>query len=205
MSAAVADTGTARVSPSANVSPTADVGSGTMIWDLTQVREKATIGANCVIGRGAYIDHDVTIGDNCKIQNEAQVYYPAQIGNGVFIGPGAILTNDLNPRAVNPDMSPKGDSDWTPTRVLVDEGASIGAGAMVVGQVHIGRWALVGAGSIVTRDVPAHALVAGSPARRVGWVGRGGRRLQDDGGVLHDPETGDRFREVEGGLVRADD
>jgi acetyltransferase-like isoleucine patch superfamily enzyme len=201
----MADASGARISPTASVSPEAVVGIGTMIWDLTQIREKASIGDHCVVGRGAYIDHDVTIGDNCKIQNEAQIYYPARIGDGVFIGPGVILTNDLHPRAVNPDMSPKGDSDWSPTRVTIEDGASIGAGSIVVGEVRIGAWALVGAGSIVTRDVPAHALVTGSPAQRVGWVGRGGRRMLESGGLWYDPDSGERFRQMDDELVVADD
>jgi UDP-2-acetamido-3-amino-2,3-dideoxy-glucuronate N-acetyltransferase len=184
------------VHPTAIVEETAVVGSGTVVWDLARLREGATVGENCVIGRGAYVDRDVQIGDGCKIQNQALIYWPAQLGCGVFVGPGVILTNDRNPRAVQPDFQRKQDGDWEAAGVSVREGASIGAGAVVLGGVIVGRWALVGAGAVVTSDVPDYALVMGNPARRVGWVGPSGHRLEPDGGgQWRCPVTGERFRE----------
>lgn len=188
------------IADSADVSSEAAVGEGSQIWHLVQVREGAHIGAGCVIGRGTYIDRDVWVGDHCKIQNYALIYAPARLEDGVFIGPGAVLTNDRFPRAVNPDGSPKAGDDWSPQGVDVETGAAIGSKAVVVAGVVIGAWSVVGAGAVVTRTVPAHALVVGSPARRLGWVGRSGRRLEDADGILTDPATGDHYRVMDGAL-----
>jgi UDP-2-acetamido-3-amino-2,3-dideoxy-glucuronate N-acetyltransferase len=184
------------ISITAVVAATASIGDGCRIWDGAQVREDASIGEDCIVGRGAYIDGAVRIGARCKIQNDALIYAPAEIGNGVFIGPRATLTNDLHPRAVNPNGTPKGRDDWEPVGVAVEDGASIGAAAVVLGGVTVGAWAMVAAGAVVTRAVPRFALVAGVPARRVGWVGRSGRRLDPDGHAFVDPVTGDRYRSL---------
>jgi len=169
--------GPAHVAPTAAIEEGASVGDGTYVWDLAAVRRDARVGANCVIGRGAFIDAGVVVGDNCKVQNNALVYQPARIAAGVFIGPAAVLTNDRFPRAVNPDGSLKSADDWEATGVVIEAGASVGAGATILGGVTVGQWSLVAAGSTVTKDVPAYALVAGSPARRIAWVGRAGRPL----------------------------
>ena len=138
-----------RVADTADVDERAQVGDNSSVWHLSQVREHASIGANCVIGRGAYIGPGVSIGNNVKIQNHALVYEPARVADGAFIGPAAVFTNDHFPRAVNPDGTLKSASDWTPVGVTVLEGASIGARAVCVAPVTIGRWALVAAGSTV--------------------------------------------------------
>jgi UDP-2-acetamido-3-amino-2,3-dideoxy-glucuronate N-acetyltransferase len=188
------------VDNSAVVSDSACLGRGSKVWGLAHVREKATIGANCIIGRGAYIGAGVELGENCKVQNAALVYEPAVIENGVFIGPSAILTNDQFPRAVTTEGERKNADDWEPVGVIVREGASIGAGAICVAPVTIGAWALVGAGSTVTRDVASHSIVVGSPARHVGWVGRAGKPLMETSGTYVCPETGEVYREVDGQL-----
>jgi UDP-2-acetamido-3-amino-2,3-dideoxy-glucuronate N-acetyltransferase len=162
---------------SAEVSEYAKIGTDAYIWNLAQVREGAYIGTRSIIGRGAYIDANVQIGENCKIQNNALIYSPAVIADGVFIGPGAILTNDLNPRAINETGTLKSAADWKVQRVEILYGASIGAGAICVAPVTIGSWAMVGAGAVVIKNVPDFALVVGNPAKQIGWVGKAGSKL----------------------------
>lgn len=191
-----------KILASADVDEAAVIGNGSSVWHLAQVREGATLGEECVIGRGAYIGAGVELGDHCKVQNYALVYEPARLGHGVFVGPAAVLTNDTYPRAVNPDGTSKSAADWEPVGVLVGDGASIGARAVCVAPVRIGAWSLVAAGSVVTKDVPDHALVVGVPARQIGWVGRTGRRLEDDGtGLLTCPDTQQKYRESDGQLA----
>ncbi|NBO35847.1 MAG: N-acetyltransferase, partial [Actinobacteria bacterium] len=164
----------------------------------------ATIGENCIIGRGAYVGTGVQIGDNCKVQNYALVYEPAVLGNGVFIGPAAVLTNDEFPRAVSPDGSIKSGHDWIAVGVTIQDGASIGARAVCVAPVTIGAWALIAAGAVVTKDVPDFALMAGVPARRIRWVGKAGFPLEDLGnGKFKCPKTGQTYCE-ENDVLRED-
>lgn len=170
----------ARVMPSADVDDRAKIGAGSTVWHLAQVREGAVLGTGCIVGRGAYVGPDVQLGDNVKLQNYALVYEPARLEDGVFIGPAAVLTNDMYPRSVDPAGSLKRGGDWDAQGVTVREGAAVGARAVVVAGVTVGRWALVAAGAVVTRDVPDFALVAGVPARRVKWVGRAGVPLVAD-------------------------
>ena len=184
-----------NVADSADVADTAVLGEGTKVWHLAQVREEAVIGSGGIIGRGAYIGTGVQMGKNCKVQNYALVYEPAKLGDGVFIGPGVILTNDTYPRAVNPDGSLKSADNWEAVGVTIKDGASIGARAVCVAPVSIGAWATVAAGTVVVKDVPDFALVAGVPARRLGWVGKAGIPLVQDGGQWTCPETGQKFIE----------
>jgi UDP-2-acetamido-3-amino-2,3-dideoxy-glucuronate N-acetyltransferase len=191
-----------RIAASADVDDRAEIGSGTSVWHLAQVREEAVLGRDCVIGRGAYIGTGVQLGDNVKVQNYALVYEPAEVGDGAFIGPAAVFTNDHRPRSVDPDGKQKRAADWHAVGVTVGEGASIGARAVCVAPVRIGRWAMVGAGAVVTTDVPDFALVVGVPARRIGWVGRSGERLERvDAETWRCPETDARYREGNGRIV----
>jgi len=191
----------ARVEDSADVSPDAQLGAGTVVWHLAQVRERAHLGDQCVVGRGAYVGAGVRVGDRCKIQNYALVYEPASLADGVFVGPAAVLTNDRLPRAVAPDGSAKTADDWVAVGVDLREGSSVGARAVCVAPVVVGRWAMVAAGAVVTRDVPDFALVAGVPAKWVGWVGRTGRRLvRGDDTTWTCPDSGARYREADDGL-----
>lgn len=188
-----------RIVDSADVSPEAQIGEGSSVWHLAQVRENAKLGKNCIIGRGAYIGEGVHMGDNCKVQNYALVYEPASLEDGVFIGPAVVLTNDHFPRAINEDGSIKSASDWEQVGVTIKRGAAIGARSVCVAPVTIGAWALVAAGSVVTKDVPEYALVAGVPARRIGWVGPAGVKLEPISGeedIFECPKSGKRFRQI---------
>ena len=186
----------------ADIAASAKIGAGTRIWHLAQVGPDAVLGRSCVLGRGAYVGPGVLVGDHVKIQNYALIYQPATLEAGVFVGPAAVLTNDLNPRAVDVDGRPKTGADWTPVGVTVREGASLGARSVCVAPVTIGRWAMVGAGAVVVADVPDFALVVGVPARRIGWVGRAGVALLPEAGqTWRCPQTGARYAERTGGLL----
>jgi acetyltransferase-like isoleucine patch superfamily enzyme len=169
------------------------VGEGTKIWSNVQVRKGAVIGSNCVFGRNSFVDLDVHVGDNVKVQNNASLYEGVTLEAGVFIGPHVIFTNDRIPRAVNPDGTLRSTDDWELGRTTVQQGAALGAGTVVITGVTIGAWAMVGSGSVVTRDVADHALVVGNPARVVGYVSAGGVRCdtQEDARRLTAEEARD--------------
>ena len=160
----------AFIHPTADVSPDAKIGDGTRIWNGVHVREGAIIGSDCIIAKDVYVDKDVVIGDRVKVQNGASLYRGLTVEDGVFIGPHAVFTNDRYPRAITPDGRPLTDDDWQPEPTLVRHGASIGAASVIISGVTVGRWAMVGAGSVVTQDVPEQALVMGNPARVAGYV-----------------------------------
>jgi UDP-2-acetamido-3-amino-2,3-dideoxy-glucuronate N-acetyltransferase len=167
------------IHPTAEVSPDAQIGAGTRIWGQAHVRELARIGETCNIGKGVYIDRHVQIGSNVKIQNHASLFEGVTLEDGVFIGPHVCFTNDLLPRAITPDGKLKNADDWVITPTLVKYGASIGAGSIIVCGITIGKFALIGAGSVVTRDIPPHAIIFGNPARQHGYVCRCARKLSD--------------------------
>jgi UDP-2-acetamido-3-amino-2,3-dideoxy-glucuronate N-acetyltransferase len=158
------------VHPTADVSPDARIGAGTRIWHQAQVREGAVVGRHCIIGKGSYVDREVRIGDFCKLQNGVFVYHGFQVEDGVFLGPGVMLLNDKHPRAINPDGTPKADKDWIASEGVVEYGAAVGGGAVVLPGVRIGRMAQVGSGAVVTRDVPQRGIVVGNPARLRGFA-----------------------------------
>jgi acetyltransferase-like isoleucine patch superfamily enzyme len=186
-----------NVHQTADVADSATIPDSARVWHLSQVREHAVLGENCIIGRGAYIGEGVHLGDNCKVQNYALVYEPAKVEGGVFIGPAVVLTNDQFPRAINEDGSLKSASDWDAVGVTIRRGASIGARSVCIAPVEIGEWALIGAGSVVVKDVPPFALVVGSPAKRVGWVGTDGIPLtRAEGDVWECPKTAKRYRQI---------
>ena len=186
-----------QVEPSADVDPRASVSDGTRVWHLAQVREHARVGEDCMIGRGAYLGPGIVVGDRCKIQNHALLYEPAVLEDGVFVGPAVVFTNDSYPRAVTPEGLLKSADDWHAVGVTVRTGASIGARAVCIAPVTIGAWAMVAAGAVVARDVAPFALVAGVPARQIGWVGHAGVRLTgDDATGWLCPETGRRYEVV---------
>ena len=173
----------AFIHPTAEVESTTQIGQDTKIWNYAQVCKGSQVGENVIVGRNVYIGAGVQIGPNCKIQNNALIYEPAVLEEGVFVGPAVILTNDTYPRAINSNGTQKGSNDWNMVGVRVRKGASIGAGSVCIAPLEIGEWALIAAGATVTKDVPNFALVAGVPARRIGWVGKLGLPLEptDDG------------------------
>ncbi len=150
------------VHSTAEVSPLAQIGQETKIWHHVHVREKAVVGRDCILGQNAYIDHYVRIGNNVKIQNNVSVYHGVTLEDDVFVGPHATFTNDLFPRSFDPE--------WHLRYTTVRRGASIGANATILCGIEIGEYALIGAGAVVTKDVPAYALMVGSPAKVVGFV-----------------------------------
>jgi acetyltransferase-like isoleucine patch superfamily enzyme len=177
-----------RIHPTAEVSKEVEIGDGTSIWNQAQVRERVRIGKNCIIGKGVYVDSGVLIGDNVKVQNNVSIYHGVKIDDGVFIGPHVCFTNDLRPRAVNPDGSLKSLDDWQVSETYVGRGAALGANSTIRCGIRIGEWAMIGSGSVVTKDIPAHGLVYGNPARLRGFVCSCGEKLkridQDDETVI---------------------
>jgi len=168
------------IHPTAEVSPKARIGKGTSIWNQAQIREDAQIGDNCIISKNVYIDFGVKIGNNVKIQNNVSVFHGVTIEDGVFIGPHVCFTNDKNPRAINPDGKLKKGEGWEVSKILVKKGASIGANSTILPGVTIGEFALIGAGSVVTKDVPDYAVVVGNPSRQVGYVCKCGKKLEEN-------------------------
>ncbi|MEW5958651.1 MAG: acyltransferase, partial [Chloroflexota bacterium] len=184
------------IHPSAEVSSEAKIGPGTKIWHQVQVRGGAKIGANCILSKGVYIDAGVTIGNNVKVQNYVSIYHGVTLEDGVFCGPHCVFTNDKAPRAINKDGSLKTGADWVVSPTVVGKGASIGANATIVCGIKIGQWAMIGAGSVVTRDVPDYGLVWGNPARLRGFVcpcgnGLKASRANDEYMETVCPECGD--------------
>lgn len=168
---------TIRIHSSADVSNLAIIGEGTSIWHQSQVRENTRLGKNCILGKGVYIDSGVKIGDNVKIQNYVSIFHGVIIEDGVFIGPHVCFTNDLKPRAINPDGTLKSADDWVLSGTLIKRGASLGANSTVRCGITVGEWAMTGSGSVITKDVPAYGLVVGNPARLIGFVCECGERL----------------------------
>jgi len=170
-----------RIHETAEVAENAAIGEGTSIWHHCQIRPNAEIGKNCNIGKGVYIDADVRIGSNVKIQNYVSVYHGVTVEDGVFIGPHVCFTNDMRPRAINADGSPKSADDWELSKTLVGKGAAIGANSTIRCGIKVGEWAMVGSGSVVTRDVPDFGLVFGNPARLRAFVCPCGAKLEKTG------------------------
>lgn len=176
------------IHPTSAVSPEAKIGEGTKIWLHCQVREGVEIGNDCILSKDVYIDAGVKIGNNVKIQNGISVYHGVTLEDGVFCGPHCVFTNDKHPRSINPDGSLKGGEDWEVSETLVRKGASIGAHATIVCGNQIGQWAMIGAGAVVTKDVPDYGLIFGNPARLHGFVCPCGEKLVEAAGGSEDED-----------------
>lgn len=165
------------IHPTATVEDDAIIGEGTYVWQNAMVRRGAKLGEGCILGYGVHIDTDVVIGHRVKIQNYVSVYHGVTIEDGVFVGPHVVFTNDKFPRAINTDGTLKRGDDWVVSETLVGYGSSIGANSTIVCGITIGKWAMIGAGSVVTKDVPDYGLVVGNPARLIGYVTPEGERV----------------------------
>jgi UDP-2-acetamido-3-amino-2,3-dideoxy-glucuronate N-acetyltransferase len=160
----------AFVHETATVEQAVTIGDDSRVWHQAQIRTRATIGSRCIVGKGVFVDFDVVIGDDCKLQNYACVYHGVRLGRGVFVGPHAVFTNDMRPRSVSPTFGLLGDGDWEVGETSVGDGASIGANSTILPNVSIGKWAMVAAGSVVSRNVLPYSLVVGNPARHTAWL-----------------------------------
>lgn len=168
------------------------IGEGTRVWFFCHVQKGASIGRHCSLGQNVNVANNVTIGDGCKIQNNVSVYEGVELEDFVFCGPSMVFTNDLTPRA----KYPKGHENYKKTTLRT--GATIGANATIVCGHNIGKWAMVAAGSVVTKDVLDYALVAGTPARQIGWVCECGKQLKSDSLIC---ECGKKYQKTERGLI----
>ena len=161
---------TARIHQTADVEDEVTIGDESRIWHQAQIRTRAGLGKRCIVGKGVFVDFDVVIGDDCKFQNYACVYHGVTIGRGVFVGPHAVFTNDMRPRATAPDFAPLRDGDWAVGATVVEDGAAVGANSTILPNVRIGKWSMIAAGAIVTVNVAPYSLVVGAPARHVAWL-----------------------------------
>lgn len=180
----------AFIHESAYVDEGAELGEGTKVWHFSHILPRTRIGRNVSIGQNVVAGPDVTIGDNCKVQNNVSLYKGVELEQGVFCGPSCVFTNVLNPRA---EIERKDEFRVTQVR----RGATIGANATIVCGHELGQYCMIGAGAVVTKDVPAYALMVGVPARRIGWVSRAGEILDE---TLTCPRTGERYIEEKGTL-----
>jgi len=181
------------IHPTAEVERGAEIGTNTHIWHFVHIRSGARIGNNCTLGYNVFVDRDVVVGNNVKLQNRVSLYRGVTLEDGVFVGPHATFTNDLYPRSITPDGRLLDHDDWPAVPTLVRYGASIGATAVIIAGVTVGKWALVGAGAVVTHDVPDHGLVVGRPARLTGYVCKCGKPLHRDDHIWSCGDCGETY------------
>lgn len=185
------------IDPTSIVHEKACIGTGTMIWHFCHIMKDARIGSRCSFGQNCHVAPGVIIGSNVKVQNNVSIYSGTVIEDDVFLGPSCVLTNVTNPRS-----QVKRHSIYEKT--VIKRGATIGANATIVCGVELGRYCFIGAGAVVTRDVPDYTLILGNPGRTAGWISRHGHRLSqaDENGIMRCPESGFRYKEIEPGSLR---
>lgn len=186
---------TAFIEETAIVEPGAEVGEDCRIWHHCHIRSGAKVGARSSLGKNVFVDEGAVVGDDCKVQNNVSIYRGVTLEDSVFVGPSAVFTNDLNPRAEN--------STWVPVPTLVRRGASVGANATILCGITIGPYALVGAGAVITEDVGPHELVVGNPARKLGWVCACGQTIQIGGNSFSGGQCSSCGRSTQPGLSAA--
>ncbi|AKJ65507.1 acyltransferase [Kiritimatiella glycovorans] len=180
------------------------IGEGSCIWAFAHVMEGATIGPRCNIGDHAFIESGAKIGDGVTIKNGVMVWKGVEVADSVFIGPGVVFTNDLFPRSQrmpSQEGSRRDEADWL-VRTRVEEGVSIGANATILPGIVLGSYCMIGAGSVVTKDIEPHRLVTGNPASPAGYVDYDGTRLTEEDGQIVNPQSGMRYRIENGRLCR---
>lgn len=176
-----------RIHPTAVIDEGCEIGSGTSVWHFTHIMSRSRIGRNCNIGQNVVISPDVTIGNGVKIQNNVSLYTGVTCEDDVFLGPSCVFTNVINPRSFIPRKNEY-------RKTLIKKGATIGANATIVCGHIIGEYAMIGAGAVVTKDIPPYSLWTGNPAHQRGWVSRAGHKLIfDKQGTAVCPETGERY------------
>ena len=183
------------VHPTSFIDDNVVIGEGTKIWHFCHIQSGARIGKNCSFGQNVNVSNNVKIGDVCKVQNNVSLYEGVELEDFVFCGPSCVFTNDLTPRA----KYPKGHEGYKKT--VIHTGASIGANATIVCGHEIGAWALIGAGAVVTCNVPSHALMLGIPARQKGWACECGQLLKEENGLFVCPDCGRKYRLIKDELL----
>ncbi len=181
--------------PTAIIEDGVQIGEGTKIWHFTHIIKGAQVGNNCVIGKYCSIENKAVVGNRVKIQNNVSVYGLVTIEDDVFCGPSMVFTNDINPRASYPKHG-----EWVPT--LVKRGASIGANATIVCGITIGKWAFIGAGSVVTKDVPDYAIVAGNPAKIIGYMCECGEKMHFEKNKFICKKCNKKYEKDENNIVK---
>ncbi len=182
--------------PTAVIDEGCEIGEGTKIWHFCHIMPNAKIGKNCILGQNVFVANDVVLGNNVKVQNNVSIYKGVTCEDDVFLGPSMVFTNVFNPRSA---VSRK--DEYMPTRV--GKGATVGANATIVCGNEIGKYAFIGAGAVVTKEVLPYALVVGNPGHQIGWMSEYGKRLAfDENGEAVCPESGDNFRMLEGRVIK---
>jgi UDP-2-acetamido-3-amino-2,3-dideoxy-glucuronate N-acetyltransferase len=184
--------------PSAIIDEGCQIGEGTKIWHFSHIMSPCIIGKGCNIGQNVVVSSEVILGDNVKVQNNVSIYTGVTCEDDVFLGPSCVFTNVVNPRSA---VNRRGQY----AKTIVKKGATIGANATIICGHDIGAYAFIGAGAVVTKNVPAYALIVGNPAKQIGWMSEYGHRLHFDAeGIAKCPESGEKYQYTQGKVLKID-